>query len=186
MKGIIFSLFNQLVEEKWSLEIWENLLDDVNPASGGAYTSAGNYPDDELFALIGALSKKTNLSVEDLVTAYGRYLLGELAKLYSSFFEGVSAKEFLMSIHNIIHVEVKKLYPDAELPSFRYEEPDKEHLVMIYRSKKKLCKLAEGLIFGTADHFGIIIDQRQTLCMLQGDDHCRFELEFKNLPGQDG
>jgi hypothetical protein len=138
MKGIIFTEFSQLVEESWGLETWERLLDEVNPPSGGAYTSADTYPDAELFSLVGALSKIVKTPVPDLVRAFGAYLLPHLARRDPSFLKDKTAKQFLQSVHDVIHVEVKKLYPEAVLPTFSYEDPAPDRLVMLYRSGRKL------------------------------------------------
>jgi hypothetical protein len=57
MKGVIFTTFNQMVEEKFGLEVWDQMLDKVDPDSGRAYTSGATYEDTELFGLAGALSE---------------------------------------------------------------------------------------------------------------------------------
>jgi len=116
MKGIVYTLFSQLVEEKFGIEVWDEILDDVKPESEGVYTSTDSYDNQELFALVGALSKKTGVDVPDLVRAFGQFSLGEFARRYPVFFENTNAKAFLKSIHDVIHVEVKKLYPMQNCP----------------------------------------------------------------------
>ena len=152
MKGVIFNVFNQMIEEKFGLETWQELIDKTNPSSGGIYTSIDTYSTNELFSMVVALSQLKNIPVEALVLAFGEYAFVQLAKLYPQFFKGKDIKQFLLSIHGHIHVEVEKLYPGAELPSFTYEEPSANQLVMIYSSPRKLCKLAEGLIEGADGH----------------------------------
>lgn len=56
-------------------------------------------------------------------------------------------------VESYIHMEVKKLYSDAELPSFICVSPNPGRLEMTYRSARNLPDLAEGLIQGTADYF---------------------------------
>ena len=51
-----------------------------------------------------------------------------------------------------IHVEVKKLYPDAELPSFETERMGKD-MKMTYRSERKFSDLAVGLISAASEHY---------------------------------
>ena len=85
--------------------------------------------------LVNALSAATGAPQADLVKAFGRHLFERFSVAYSRVFAGVkSAFEFLKSIEHHIHVEVRKLYPDAELPSFNYEEATTERLVMVYHS----------------------------------------------------
>lgn len=179
MKGIIFNVFNRLVEEKFGLETWDALIQETRPQSKGAYTSAGTYSDAELFAFVGALSKKTGMPVADLVKAFGEYTLHALARAHPIFFHHTSLKPFLQSIHSVIHVEVRKLYPDAGLPEISYEDPSPDELVMRYRSPRKLCVLAEGLIQGAAQHFKESVSISHPQCMHRSDPECRLELRFK-------
>ena len=59
----------------------------------------------------------------------------------------------MKSIENQIHVEVLKLYPDAELPHFEIETVDEHTLNMTYFSSRKLHSFAKGLIMGCLNHY---------------------------------
>jgi hypothetical protein len=50
-------------------------------------------------------------------------------------------------------VEVRKLYPDAELPQFEVRRFGADCLEMIYRSTRPFADLAAGLIAGCVSHF---------------------------------
>ena len=179
MKGAVFTFLNDAVEENYGLKTWDKVLNTVNPPSGGIYTAAANYDDCELFSLIGEISKETDTPADELVFNFGEYLLLQFAKSYPVFFQGCSAKEFLKKIDDVVHVEVRKLYKDVGLPEFSYEDPSDSELVMIYKSPRKLCHLAKGLINGTAQHYDISIINNETACLHNGDIHCRFELRFE-------
>jgi len=56
-------------------------------------------------------------------------------------------------VDDTIHVEVRKLYPDAELPAFTCEQPEPHRLVMVYQSHRGMADLAEGLIAGAIAYF---------------------------------
>ncbi len=154
MKGIIFSEFLEMVDDKFSIEMSERLIDEVKPASGGAYTTVGTYNAQEIVDMVLKLSEITSIPVPDLLETFGRHLLGRFVLLFPQFFEGVtSAFEFLPMVENYVHLEVKKLYSDAELPSFKCESSRPGRLEMTYHSGTNLPDLAEGLILGVADHF---------------------------------
>ncbi len=178
MKGIVYTLFNDLVEERFGLAVWDQLLQRCEPASGGIYTAADTYHDDELVAMVGELSAITGVPAAALISAFGEFSLPVFARQFPQLFEGHDAKSLLQSVHEVIHVEVKKLYPGALPPMFDYEDPAPDRLVMCYRSPRRLCAFAEGLIKGAAQHYGVVIEQQHTRCMHRGDDHCRFELSF--------
>jgi len=163
MKGIVFSEFLDMVDEKFSMEMSERLIDEVNPPSGGAYTTVGTYDPQEIVDLVAKLSEITSIPVPDLLQAFGSHLLKRFVEMFPEFFgEATSAFEFLSKIESYVHLEVKKLYDDAELPSFTCASPHPGRLEMTYRSTRNLPDLAEGLIFGTADHFGEQIEVKRS------------------------
>lgn len=48
MKGMIFTEFLEMVEEKFSMEMVDQILSESDLPSGGIYTSVGNYPHTEI------------------------------------------------------------------------------------------------------------------------------------------
>jgi predicted hydrocarbon binding protein len=72
---------------------------------------------------------------------------------------------------------VRKLYPGADVPEFDFEVREGV-LVMGYRSPRKLCSFAEGLLLGAADHYGEQVTIEQPSCMKRGDDQCVIEITF--------
>jgi len=159
MKGIVFTEFLEMVEHRFGLAMVDRIIEEAAPDSGGAYTAVGTYPCRELLQLVGALAAATATPAPRLVQAFGHHLFGRFHEAYPALFEGVgSAFAFLLSVEQVIHVEVRKLYPDAELPSFDYETPASGTLVMLYRSHHPFADLAEGLIRGCIEHYGNPID----------------------------
>ena len=155
MKGIIFTELIEMVEVTFGRDMMDNVFDSVELPSGGMYTSVGTYSATELLDIVGRLSELTGTSVHDLVMAYGRYLFGRFKVLYPAMFEGVTcALDFIESVETHIHVEVRKLYPDAELPSLHAERSQDGSLTVTYRSSRPLAVVAKALITGCIEHFG--------------------------------
>lgn len=176
MKGIVFTEFLEMVEDNFSPEVADGIIADADLPGGGAYTAVGTYPHAEMGKLVIALSKRTGVNVPDLLKAYGRHLFGRFLAGYPQFFMGVKTSfEFLKTIEGVVHVEVRKLYPDAELPSFETVEIAADHLRMTYRSPRCLGDFAEGLIEGCFDHF----DERVSLTRSDeaGGRVVRFDLQ---------
>lgn len=156
MLGIVFSEFIEMVEDGFSEDIADKLIDlaEAKFESKGLYTSVGNYDHDEMLTLVGELANLTKLAVPDLVHAYGKHLFGRFNALYPVFFENIhDSLEFLEGIESHIHTEVRKLYPSAELPEFVCERPSDTTLIMQYKSTRPLAMLAHGLIDGCIAHF---------------------------------
>lgn len=158
MKGIVFREFVEMVENSYSPQMMDTLITSVNPESGGAYTSVGTYDHRELVAFVEALSEATGTPQDTLLRHFGHHLGKAFAQKFKSFFDAYpSLFAFLRSVENHIHCEVKKLYPDAELPTFLEDEQQKEasdQLCLHYRSSRPFALVALGLIEVSATYYG--------------------------------
>jgi len=165
MKGIVFTEFLEMVEDRFSANMVDDIIDAANLPSGGAYTAVGTYSHEEIVALVVALSQNSGVAVQSLLQAFGQHLFGRFVKGYPAFFSATNdAFTFLSGIEDIIHAEVKKLYPDAELPRFDIEHHDDRKLILLYDSRRHFEDLAEGLMRGCVAHFGGGIDiQREVV-----------------------
>jgi len=153
MKGIIFTEFLDMVEDGMGYDTVDQLITESNLPSGGAYTAIGTYHHSEMVTLVTGLSKKTAIPVPDLLHAFGQYLFGTFEKNYNTFLKAApDAFSFLESIEAYIHVEVRKLYPDAELPRFTTERKG-NILEMIYYSDRRMSDFALGLIEKTFQYY---------------------------------
>jgi len=179
MKGIVFTTFNDMVEKEIGIETWDAILESVNPESEGIYTSVEDFPDEELFAMISDLSTRTGTPVIELLKSFGQYLFHVLAMKHSIFVEEESSfLGFLKSIDGVIHKEVEKLYPNPSLPTLSWEQEDESTLELHYRSPRKLCHLADGLIKGAAERYQVEFTMTHTPCMHEGSDHCCFHIKL--------
>lgn len=159
MKGVVFTEFLEMVEERFSPEIADRIIENSELASGGAYTTLGTYDHDEMIQLVSRLSEETELSAAELLRSFGIHLFGRFQVMFPQYFEGISSSfQFLQVVDRYIHVEVRKLYPDAELPSFDCDTSYPGCLRMTYRSSRPFAALAEGLIRGCVDHYGEAVD----------------------------
>ena len=62
---------------------------------------------------------------------YGRNALPLLAERYPAFFAPhTEARGFVLTLNEIIHPEVRKLYPGAITPAFAFDASDPDRLVM--------------------------------------------------------
>lgn len=154
MKGIVFTEFIQFIELQFGIVTADHLITATNPKSGGVYTAVGSYDVGELLAMVVELSKVKQTPVSVLVKAFGGYLfLRFLASHESMLAAYKSTEQLLGSIEGHIHVEVRKLYPDAELPHLTFCQVDATTSELIYQSTRPLADLAEGLIESTIRHF---------------------------------
>ena len=154
MKGIVFTEFSEMVENQFGLAYWDELITSCNLPSKGIYTSIGTYEHSELVQLVVTLSKQKQIPLNELLEQFGTYLFNSFTVLYPNFFNEVdSLLDFLESVEDYIHVEVFKLYPDAELPKFSCQRLDSHTLIMLYQSDKAMANLAVGLINGAMSFY---------------------------------
>lgn len=154
MKGIVFTEFIEMVEEVYSPEMVDTLLDSVALSSKGVYTSVGTYDHRELVVLVAELSKQTGTEIPMLLRAFGKHLYKIFETNYSQFFERVHDTFTLLErLDGHIHVEVRKLYPDAELPKFTTRRLPNGDFEMIYTSARHFQDLAYGLIDASVQRF---------------------------------
>ena len=178
MKGAVFTNFQEMIEENFGMECWEVLLEKCDLPSGGMYTSASTYDDQEILSLVGALSEYSSTPVPDLVEAFGRYLYDGLAQsLPPSMMNYPDLWSLLEAVDSVIHVEVNKLYPDALTPKIIVTEKRANGVSLYYQSPRKMCLLAIGLVHKAAESFGTPVTIKHTCCMNEGSDHCSMEIE---------
>ncbi|WP_405351081.1 heme NO-binding domain-containing protein [Nonlabens sp. Asnod3-H03] len=154
MKGIVFTEFLDLVEEKFGLGMVDQIIEQSQLPSNGVYTSIGTYSFAEMLQLIQNLSANTGLSIDQLLLAYGEHFFNVIENSYPGLLATYKDPiEMLSSIENHIHIEVRKIYPDAELPTFEVLEKSDQHLVMIYKSSRAMHHFGLGLMNRTFAHF---------------------------------
>lgn len=154
MKGIVFTEFIEMVEQKFGLETVDTIIESSELPSKGIYTSVGTYDFAEMAALVTALSKETNIEINQLLHVYGLYFFDVLLKTHPKIYEYYdNAFDLLAGIEKHIHVHVRKIYPDAELPYFDVKEQNKNRLVLEYQSERGMYSFCLGLMERTLAHF---------------------------------
>lgn len=153
MKGIVFTEFLEMVEKEFGYNVVDQIIEKSNLPSGGMYTAIGTYNHAEIVSLLMNLSEEVEMDPQILLKAFGKYLFDTFLRVYPQFFDRAdNAFAFLQSIDQHIHVEVKKLYPDADLPKFEHEMQG-DQMVLTYKSERKMASLADGLIEKSLAHY---------------------------------
>jgi hypothetical protein len=154
MKGVIFTELFNLVEQSQGENFLDDLIDACELPSCGAYTAVGTYDIAEMQTLVAELSRRTDLSAAVLLEHFGQHLFQRFHVLYPNLFDGHSCPlKFLQQVEVVIHKEVLKLYPEAELPSFTTLDHTPNSVTLLYESRRGLASLALGLIRGCLVHF---------------------------------
>lgn len=155
MKGLVFVELLAMAEDAFGEDVVDGVIDNAELPSGGAYTAVGKYPCDELMVLVRGFSQHSGIEGPQLQRLFGHWMMNSFVRHYPDFFVGKSGSlDMLAAIEDEIHVEVRKLYPDADLPHFEVMRREPDQMQMTYRSPRPLADFCHGLIEGCVSHFG--------------------------------
>ncbi len=177
MQGLVFQVLETCYVDAFGSDAWFEVVAaaDAQPS----YSYSASYSDAELGRLVTAIAAAQDLSPQEALRWFGQHAIPHFRAYAPELFERhENCWGFLRSLNDIIHPEVRNLYPGVDVPDFEYPVPDGDERPIVYRSPRRLCGLAEGLMLGSAAHFGETLAVSQSRCMHRGDDHCRFELSF--------
>jgi hypothetical protein len=155
VKGTIFVELVKMAEQAFGEDAVDDVLSKANLENGGAFTTVGNYPCSELVKIVIALSDHSGIDPQTLQRKFGHWMVTHFIENFPSFFEGkADSFALLEAVDGEIHVEVIKLYPDAELPVFATTRLAPDHLAMTYSSPRPLVEFCHGMIEACLDQFG--------------------------------
>lgn len=155
MKGIVFTEFLDLVENRFGLETVDEIIQKSKLPSNGVYTAIGTYAFSEMLTLVYNLSEKTELSIDALLHVYGLHFFSVIERDYPGILATYSnPMSLLSSVESHIHLEVRKIYPDAELPRFEVVEQIGNKLTLLYYSSRCMYAFGLGLMEKAFEHYG--------------------------------
>lgn len=175
MKGIVYSVVEEVVTGRFGYDMWDEVLD--RSGAAGVYTSLADYPDAELSAIVWAISQITGASVDEVLVLAGRAGFAVLAAHHADLVQPYASwRDLVDHLDHIIHPEVCKIYLGAEPPRFSASGTTEGPILLEYRSARGLCRLAEGLVRGAGDSFATPVEVVHTACVRDGAEVCVLEV----------
>ncbi len=179
MKGIIFNLLEQFIAENFGEAKYQQIIKKCELSTTDPFVVPGTYSDEDLTKIVKEASSELNLPPADILRAFGKFCFPKLAERFPQFTQPFNhPKKFLMTVENIIHVEVRKLYKHAYTPKFIYNDTSPTTLTITYFSKRKMYDFMEGLLDGVGEFFNVPIKQTHKIYQKNGEELCDFELTF--------
>ena len=180
MKGIVFTEFLEMVEAEFGMDIVDDVLMNSELKSGGVYTAVGTYDHHEILELVAQLSQRVKTPVPDLVKAFGSYLFKRFVEIYPGILNRMTnSVELFSNVEGYIHVEVKKLYPDAELPTLEFREKGEKTWELVYKSARPFADLAHGLVEACVAHYGVGAEIEREDLQVETGVETRFTLVYE-------
>jgi hypothetical protein len=168
--GLIFASLRdytalRLGEER-AVELWEDRVFEPTKA----------YEDGWFVAQLERLIVATGDSMNEVQRAFGSFAAqATFAELYPAYYEeSADTFAFLLGIEAKIHELVRTTIPGASPPELHVQPFGEVGVLVSYTSERRLCRLLEGLVLGTAEHYGETLDVEEIQCMHQGDPGCVF------------
>ena len=180
MYGIVNKAIQDLVVANFGEEKWEAILE-RSGIEEDFFISSEAYDDDITFKLAIAVSDEMNMTLKDVLIAFGEWWVIKTTKeKYGGLMEsgGSSLKEFLENLP-LFHNRVMLIYPKLTPPEFKVSEVSENSLKLHYFSKREgLQEFVRGLIQG----LGKMFNTETTIQLLQtrdlGDDHEIFKVSW--------
>jgi len=177
MKGVVFNILESFVCEGWGDEVYETILERCPLHTKEPFVGPGTYPDADLVIIAKATAHHLGLPLNDALRAFGAYSFPVLAGSVRELIADLTTPQALLhAVEGVIHVEVRKLYPEAKPPRFVVRDRPDGTLRLQYYSQRRLCAFLEGLFDGLGEHFDCDVLATKQACMHDGADHCAYDL----------
>ena len=169
MHGLIFASFSAFIHARYpslAAAIWE---------SEPRYDPAEAYSDDDFTRVLTRAIERTGDGSRDILVEFGRFAAqNTFCELYPAYYSaGGSTQQFLLGVEAHIHELIRATVRGSAPPRLQVSRLG-EGVSISYTSERGLCDLLEGLVLGTAAHYGETYAIDQVLCMHRGDPACVF------------
>lgn len=176
MHGIIFSELRKYADTRLGAGAWNRLLTSAK-LGNKLYLPIQEYPDSDVVALVGATCEATGLPMEAVLEDFGAFIAPSLLKLYRTLVQPEwKTLDVLEHTESTIHTVVRARNPGAKPANLQAVRVSPTEVDLTYRSERRLCAVAKGILRGLSEHYGESISITETQCMHSGADCCRMEV----------
>ncbi len=153
MHGIIFNQLFKFVRENHGFEAMDEIMKEAG-LNGKFYDATKSHADQDIFAIVEAACKKLNASKDDVLEAFGEFLVPALMKTFFSYLlPSWRTIDLLSHIENTMHKTARISQPGALPPQLDVQRINQNEVNIKYYSKRKMHSLGIGLIKGIASHY---------------------------------
>ncbi len=176
MHGMVFTELKKFVVTSFGPATWNDVLEGAGNG-GRVYLPSRAYGDEEMLRLLAAATEITGRPVGDLVEAFGTFLVPGLLRAYGAHLNPAwRTLDVLQHTEETIHRVVRTSTPGSTPPRLKVERTSPREVVIVYRSPRRLCRLARGIVHGIAHHYGEAIALTEPHCMHRGDESCQIHV----------
>lgn len=181
MHGLIHFSLRRFVEQEIPELQWNTILSHIG-LENREYSLTDNYPDWELSATIEEIRiflETVGQNSQNIQNRFGKFLAKELIGLNSvSIDPAWTFFDVLLNVENSIHDVIRMSDPNADPPVLKVQRRGEDMVQILYGSRRKLCRLARGLLQGLAEKFKSEVTIREESCMLDGAPFCTLTVKL--------
>ena len=141
------------------------------------YVITENYPDDEAMAVVHHAARATGIDLQTFLFSFGAFLASGLVNVYRPFIDPAwRLFDLLENAELTIHTAVRINDRSADPPRLSVVRTGDDRVEIDYRSPRRLCALAKGIVQGLSDDYHEPVRITDLTCMHAGDPACRIEV----------
>lgn len=172
MQGIFLDAMERFVVQ----ELGETGLHQVRALTGrgdNSYVFDATYPDSEIITIVQMVSEASGLPREEILQQFAEGLVPSLLDVFGFLVDrNWTFVDFLLNTEAIIHRAVRLNTPSAKPPAILAHIAALDTVAITYRSPRRLCSVAKGILRGSAIHYKVKAAISEERCMLRGDPEC--------------
>jgi len=179
VQGIVHDAMERFVVQ----ELGEKGLLQVRALTGrgdNRYVFDATYPDGEIITMVQTVSQAGGLPPEEILQQFAERLVPGLLEVFGFLVNrNWTFMDFLLNTEAIIHKAVRLNTPSARPPAILAHMTALDTVAITYRSPRRLCSVAKGIILGSATHYKVKAAISEERCMLRGDPECVITVAVK-------
>jgi hypothetical protein len=180
MYGIVNKAIEDLVKANFGEEKWESIKN-RSGVDVDYFISNEPYNDDITYKLAGAISEEMEMTVTDVLIAFGEWWILKTGKeKYGGLMEagGNNLREFLVNLP-LFHNRIMLMYPKLTPPEFKVSDIKERSIYVHYHSKREgLQEFVRGLLSGLGKMYNTKTEIELIQSRDSGDNHEIFKISW--------
>jgi hypothetical protein len=169
--GLIVDEFQRYVEDRSGRPAWAAICDATGLPTVGDISR--DYADSQFVEAVLVAASQRRMPLADVLFEFGEWVVPPLLKVYGVFVESRwdlfdVLEHTEVSMHRAVRLRDRAATP----PTLSVLRVDADEVRIEYRSERRLCALARGIIAGLARHYDTEIELTEPNCMHRGDPAC--------------
>lgn len=172
MHGLIFVELKKFVDARLGEDAWSSITTAAE-LPGKVYLPVQEYPDDDLNELIAEILDRTGFAADIFLQQLGEFMAPDLLRMYGSLLDREwKTLDIVQHVDSTVHRVMRARNPNAASLGMKVERVEPDELLVRYRSGRRMCGLAKGIVRGMARHFRERVLIQEPECMHEGAPQC--------------